>query len=392
MTPSDKGPERQRAESARERDVGGLRIALVLGTSAGGVGRHVRSLAAGLTDLGAQVAVLGPPATEDLFGFAAAGARFEPMDISDRPNPVGDLRTVAKLRGSLRAADVVHAHGLRAGALAVAALAEVKRGPLRLGGGEPPLAVTLHNAAPSGGGPAALVYRALERVVARGATVVLGVSPDLEQRMRELGAREVGAALVPAPPAAPAGPQARDAVRAEQSIGERPLIVAGTSRLADQKGLPTLLEASSGWPQALVVIAGDGPLRAALQARIDAEHLPVRLLGRRNDIPALFAAADVIVVPSLWEGQALLIHEALRSGRPQVATRVGGNPRQVGAAALLIPAGDAGALREAVTQILDDPALAVRMGAAAAQRATELPVEADAVRQVARIYRDLASR
>ncbi len=366
---------------SRETDVGGLRIALVLGTSAGGVGRHVHSLAAGLSGLGAHVAVLGPAATEELFGFAGAGARFEPVPISDRPNPAGDLRTLAVLRRRLRTADVVHAHGLRAGALAVSAL--------RPAG--PPVAVTLHNAAPEGG-RAALIYRGLERIVARWAATVLGVSPDLEERMRDLGAREVGAALVPSPVPAAAGPEARAAVRAELGIGERPLIVAGTSRLAAQKGLPMLLEASTGWTDALTVIAGDGPLRDELQDRIDADGLPVRLLGRRDDIPALFAAADVIVVPSLWEGQALMIHEALQAGRPLVATRVGGIPVQVGQAALLVPSGDAGALRAAVGRVLDDPALAVRLGAAAAQRATELPDEAAAIGQVAGLYRNLATR
>jgi len=381
----------------RGTDVGGLRIALVLGTSAGGVGRHVRSLAEGLIGMGAQVAVLGPPATEELFGFAATGARFVPVTIADRPNPLGDARTVRKLRGLLRSADVVHAHGLRAGALAVAALTGVQPGPLRIGTAGPPVLVTLHNAPPSGGGAAARVYGLLERLVARGATAVLGVSPDLEQRMRDLGAREVGAALVPSPPPdEPPGLTARATVRAELDVAERPLIVAGTSRLADQKGLPTLLDAAAGWaartPKPLVVIAGTGPLQAALQARIDADDLPVRLLGWRDDIPALFSAADVIAVSSLWEGQALMIHEALAAGRPLVATRVGGIPPQVGDAAILIPPNDPSALREAVASILDDPALAVRLGAAAAQRATELPTEADAVRQVATRYRELITR
>ncbi|GAA2159302.1 glycosyltransferase [Actinomadura napierensis] len=389
----------------------GVRVALVLGTSAGGVGRHVRSLAAGLAGRGARVLVCGPAATEELFGFGAAGVRFEEVDLADRPRPVSDARAVARLRKLLRGADVVHAHGLRAGALAVAACARVAPGPLRFSRGGPPLVVTLHNAVIAGGRTAA-IYGALERVVARGAAQVLGVSPDLEERMRSLGARSVGHALVPAPaPRVQPGPAVLADLRAELGVGERPMILT-VARLAEQKGLPTLLDAARGWtgrtPPPLVAIAGDGPLEEELRARIEAEDLPVRLLGRRSDVPALLAAADVAVVPSVWEGQPLIVQEILRAGRPLVAARVGGIPGMVGAggrpagggallqgpeseAALLVPSGDADALSRAVGRILDDPALAVRLGAAAAQRAARLPREDDAVDQLAALYRELTA-
>ncbi|WP_174551002.1 glycosyltransferase family 4 protein [Actinomadura macra] len=389
--------------------VDGLRVALVLGTSAGGVGRHVRSVAAGLVARGARVLVCGPAATEEAFGFVAGGARFAEVDLADRPRPARDARAVARLRGLLRDADVVHAHGLRAGALAVAASARVAPGPLRFSRGGAPLVVTLHNAVITGGRTAA-IHGALERVVARGAALVLGVSPDLEERMRALGARSVGHALVPAPaPLAQPGPAARSDVRAALGVGERPLIVT-VGRLAAQKGLPTLLDAARGWagrtPPPLVALAGEGPLEDELRARIEAEDLPVRLLGRRSDVPALLAASDVAVVPSVWEGQPLIVQEILRAGRPLVATRVGGIPDMVGVgarpangpgllhgpeseAALLVPAGDVGALERAVSRVLDDPVLAVRLGSAAAQRAALLPGEDDATDQLAGLYLEL---
>ncbi|XRQ16582.1 glycosyltransferase family 4 protein [Actinomadura welshii] len=398
-----------------------MRVALVLGTSAGGVGRHVRSVAAGLAGRGARVLVCGPASTEELFGFSAAGVRFAEVDLADRPRPVSDARAVARLRSLVRGADVVHAHGLRAGALAAAACARVAPEPLRLARGGVPLVVTLHNAVITGGRTAA-VYGVLERVVARGAARVLGVSPDLEERMRSLGARSVGHAIVPAPaPQAPPGPAVRADLRAELGVGDRPLIIT-VGRLAAQKGLPTLLDAARDWagrtPPPLVAIVGDGPLEDELRARVDGEELPVRLLGRRSDVAALLAASDVAVVPSVWEGQPLIVQEILRAGLPLVATRVGGIPGMVGAAerppngaaqggagagaggpllhgpeseaALLVPPGDAGALERAVSRVLDDPALAARLGSAAAQRAAMLPDEDDAVAQLADLYRDLA--
>ena len=61
------------------------------------------------------------------------------------------------------------------------------------------------------------------------------------------------------------------------------------------------------------------------QARIDAEHLPVRLLGHRDDVPDLLAAADVVVSSAVWEGQPVGIQEALHAGAAVVATDVGGH-------------------------------------------------------------------
>src|SRR5687768_4307046 len=77
-----------RAEDAGGVD--GLKVAQVLGTSAGGVGRHVRSVAAGLVERGARVVVFGPASTEEQFGFTAAGAGFVAVDITDRPRPMQD--------------------------------------------------------------------------------------------------------------------------------------------------------------------------------------------------------------------------------------------------------------------------------------------------------------
>ncbi|GLZ06767.1 glycosyl transferase [Actinomadura sp. NBRC 104412] len=395
MTESDMAARGSAAPRSAGKDLDGLRVALVLGTSAGGVGRHVRSVAAGLAGRGARVVVCGPAETEATFGFEREGVRFAAVDLADRPRPLNDAKAVTRLRALLRGADVVHAHGLRAGALAVAACARVAPGPLRLAPGGPPLVVTLHNALIADG-RTALVYGALERAVAYGADEVLGVSPDLEDRMRARGARSVGHALVPAPvPRTRLGAAARADLREELGVGERPLILT-VGRLAEQKGLPTLLDASEGWgrrtPPPLVAIVGNGPLEERLRARIDAEDLPVRLLGRRADVPALLAAADVAVVPSVWEGQPLIVQEILRAGRPLVATRVGGIPGMVDDAALLVPPGDAAALERAVNDVLDDPALAARLGAEAARRGADLPTEADAVDQLAGIYLRLAKR
>ncbi len=92
------------------------RIALVVGTSTGGVGRHVRSLAEGLRGRGHRVAVLGPASADRAFGFTGAGIRFVPVPIGAAPS-LGDPGVVLRLGALVSGADVVHAHGVRAGAL-----------------------------------------------------------------------------------------------------------------------------------------------------------------------------------------------------------------------------------------------------------------------------------
>lgn len=176
---------------------------------------------------------------------------------------------------------------------------------------------------------------------------------------------------------------------------ERPLLVT-VARLAEQKGLPVLLDAARTWarrtPPPLVVVAGEGPLRGRLSARIAAEGLPVRLLGDRGDVADLLAAADVFVLASVWEGQPLVVQEALRAGAPVVATDVGGVADLVGDAAVLVPAGDAAALAEGVARVLDDGALAERMRLRSRAAAAVLPRPGDDCDQVIGHYTELVGR
>ena len=363
-----------------------MKLALVLGTSTGGTGRHVKMLAVGCAARGVRVEVFGPAQTDRDFAFGAAapGTGFTPAEIADRPRLPGDLQAIGRLRRLFRAwrPDVVHAHGLRAGALTAIAVAFARTAP-----GRAPLVVTVHNAPPAGGVTGA-IYRLLERIVARNADSVLCVSADLEDRMRAAGARRVGHAVVPAAAVPPTGGVSAEtrsaALRAEFGAEPGQAIVLAVGRLAVQKGFGLLLDAAARWrdlePEPLLVIAGEGPLAASLQAKAASLGLMVRFAGRRDDVPALLAAADVFVLPSVWEGQALILQEALRAAVPIVATRVGGTPGLAGdAAAILVPAGDAQRLAEAVRAVLGDPALAARLREAAAARARLLPDEDAAV-------------
>jgi glycosyltransferase involved in cell wall biosynthesis len=442
------------------------------------MGSHVKMLATGLPARGIAVSVTGPSSADTRFSFSALpSVSFSAVEISGRPR-AGDIAGVLRLRrlflrpaaggprgavgpaaGEPRGAvgpaageppgavgpaaegprgacpgeggfpargHVVHAHGLRAGALTVLALTRARTG-------RPGVVVTVHNA-PPGPGAAGLVYRLLERVVARSADLVLCVSPDLERRMRAAGAARVARAVIAAPASpttrdAPASPTARDAPAAlaardapaalaapaasdapdapdAPDAAEAPAapaapagpvatgvaaglpagrpVVLAVGRLAVQKGFDVLLEAAAAWqdldPVPLVVIAGEGPLDLELRSRAAGLGVDVLFLGHRDDIPGLLAAAAVFVLPSRWEGQPLALQEALRAGTPVVAARVGGVPVLTGEdAALLVPPGDPRALADAIRSVLTNRPLAARLRAAAGGRAAVLPSTEDAI-------------
>ncbi len=434
------------------------RVAYVLGTTDGGTGRHVAMLADGCVRAGLGVRVVGPaqarallrieqaddgasaPGPVDVTGRAvtarAGSVRFDAVDIASSPHPAHDTATVRRLRRLLAGMrpDVVHAHGMRAGALAALALRPypAARWP---GGSPPPLVVTVHNAAPGSTGRA-MVYAALERLVARRADAVLCVSADLAARMRTLGAREVGRAVVPAfdpagpsaanwpvpvaaaPASAPArvpagtaptpgtasessaqaaadspdtGPAAADDLAPDDLSSEGRPVVLAAGRLADQKGFDTLLAAAARWrdrrPEPILVIAGTGPLAGVLASQARQLEVTVRFLGRRDDVAQLLAVADAFVLPSRWEGQPLILQEALRAARPIIATDVGGVRDLTGDdAVLLVRPGDPAALASAVLRVLDDRELAAALARAAAARAAELPTQADATASVLALY------
>ncbi len=396
----------------------------MLGTTAGGTGRHVQMLAAGCVARGIQAEVFAPGETQRAFVFGP-GVTVRTVEFADRPRS-RDGWAVLRLRHLITGsgAGTVHAHGLRAGALAAIALAFIP--PRR----RPPLVVTVHNAPPAAGAAGA-IYRALEQVVVRGAATVLCVSGDLEERMRRAGARDVGRALVPSPEVPPdgvpgtgpsagpaAGPGSRAgggppagsgplgdagshgtgavravrAVRAELTGGTGRPVVLAVGRLAEQKDFASLIEAARQWqdlvPAPLLAIAGAGPLAGSLAARAAPLGPAVRFLGPRPDVPALLAAAGVFVLPSRWEGQPLILQEALGAGCPIVASRAGGIPDLTGEdGALLVSPGDVDALAAAIRRVLTDDALAQRLRAAARERAQALPSQDDAIDAALATYR-----
>ena len=318
-----------------------MRIGLLLAESRGGIGQHVASLVPRFAAAGHQVTVCCPQETADHFGFEPAKLVWDP----------------ARLRGC----DVVHAHGYKAGLAA-------RRDRLR------PLVVSWHNAVLATG-LRGVAMRFGQRVVARSADLTLGASSDLVELARRYGAKDARLAPVAAP-APPAAVRSRAETRAELGLGDEPLVLS-VGRLAPQKDYPMLLTVAAAvrqaHPEVVFAVVGDGPLYDELAARIAREHLPVRLLGHRSDVPDLLAAADVFLLTSRWEARALVVQEAMQAGVPVVARPVGGIPELVGDAALLEP--DATGLADAVGMVLTDPEAAALMRDGGRVRAATWPDE-----------------
>jgi hypothetical protein len=147
--------------------------------------------------------------------------------------------------------------------------------------------------------------------------------------------------------------------------GERLANVVAVGRLVEQKNHELAIRAITQVPGATLAIVGDGTLRPQLE-RLAAElGAPVIFTGVRPDARALMGAADVVVMPSRWEGLPLSALEALASGTPLVATNVRGLRELVtdGENALLVPE-EPEALAAALRRVLDDQELATRLSEA----------------------------
>lgn len=373
--------------------------------AAGGVRAHIRQVSQLLAKDGHQVLLAGPSNVISPAPGAVGGAclRTYQIDIGARPSGA-DLKALRQLKQLAATAQVIHAHGLRAGALAVLA---AKRLPAAK---RPRVVVTLHNL-PVGSAPTRLVGKALHLVVVKGADYVLTVSPDLLKKAKQLGLKAGEIAVVPAParslsdctgtassetdfgttasldpasgPGAGSGPGASSAASSKAA----PCLLT-IARLAPQKGLDLLLEAATLIKQRGIdftwLVAGDGPLKAQLNQQIAAADLPVKLLGRREDIGALLSQADVVVQTSYWEGQPLTLREAMQAGRAIVATDVGGSAYTLaGCGQLVEPQADP--LADAVVAIISDPKRRETLEAASRAAVAKIPGETQLREQLDRV-------
>jgi glycosyltransferase involved in cell wall biosynthesis len=287
-----------------------------------------------LRERGLEVSVVSPSSFRH-FGIAygsgvVGNLRRAPWKAALVPPMLGSFAAAA--RRAARDADLVHAHWLPAGAVA---LATGKPFVVQLWGTDVELARRA---------------RPLARQVLQRARLVVCASRALADAARDLGAREVR--VIPS------------AVEVPQGVGEpaEPPEVLFVGRLSAEKGILELVQAADGMP---LTVAGDGPLRDRVPGALG--FVPHHELG------PLYERAAVVAMPSHREGFGVACAEAMAHGRPVVASAVGGLLDLVvdGETGVLVPPRDVGALRAALERLLGDAALRRRLGQAARARIEE---------------------
>jgi glycosyltransferase involved in cell wall biosynthesis len=192
--------------------------------------------------------------------------------------------------------------------------------------------------------------------------------------------------------------QSPSAARAQLGLPNdgRP-VIGGVGRLDEAKGFTYLLETAarlrSEYPDLVVAIAGDGPLRGDLEAQAADLGIAdaVRFLGFQRDVQVVLDALDVFVLPSLCEALPYAILEAMATELPVVGTAVGGVPEMIvpGETGFVAPARNPDALVDAIRPLLQSADLRQRMGVGGRERVLQHFQERDMVRKTIQLYRDM---
>lgn len=363
------------------------RVLQLTGPSSGGIRRHVAVLAKILAERGMEVDVASPRGVMD--GLDTGAARRHVVEVPDGLSPAGvvaavrALRTLRRERGGW---DVVHAHGLKAGWVALLA---------RPGA---PVVLTVHNVVlDEVAGRQAAMQRRLERLVVRWSRKVVAVSPEIVEHFAGVGPPDHVRFVIPASPA-PVPRRDRAEVRRGLGVTDEQVLVVVAARLHPQKDLPLFVDAwrtvVAAHPTARAVIVGEGPARdeveaAVARAGVDAS---LTLAGASPHAVDEIAAADLVVLSSRWEGAPLVVAEAMQLGRPLVSTRVGVVPEMAGDGAIIVDVGDRDALASAIERFVASPELRAAAGEISRERGTVIYGAAPLVDRIERVYGEVVER
>jgi glycosyltransferase involved in cell wall biosynthesis len=359
-------------------------VRIIARLNIGGPARHTTLLDAGLRRRGYDTLLVhGVPESsegslEHLVTDAGLPARRLPR-LGRAVRPGDDLRTLAQIVGILRevSPDVIHTHTAKAGALGRIAAAVYNAGRRRTA--RAIVVHTFHGHVLEGYFRPAITtaVRRAERVLATLTDRIVAISPaqrdDLVVRFRVAPPRKVVVVPLGLDLARVCGVAGDPATRRALGVAPDAFVIGYAGRLVAIKNVPLLLEAFAGVrrviPDARLLVAGDGPLRADVIDRVRTLGLAesVRLLGWVEDLAPLFGASDVVALTSDNEGTPVALIEAMAAGCAVVSTRAGGVPDLLvdGVTGVLVDRGNAAGLCGAFLQLAKDPALRNRLGRAA---------------------------
>lgn len=312
----------------------------------------------------------------------AAGIRCRPVAIERSMNPLAALRSARAVAEVMREErfDIVHVHTPVAGLIGRLAAWRCK---------VPLIAYTAHGFYFHEHMPwfARTAFIGLEWLAGRVTDILMTQSSEDAElaRSKNLIAGDVIEAIgngVDAGRFKPATDQHRARMRGELATPEDAVVIMMVGRMVAEKGYPELFAAMKH-VDAHLWVAGSR-LQSDHADSVDAalEHVTadpdldarVHLLGERDDIADLLAAADIFTLPSHREGMPRSIIEAMMTGLPVVATNIRGSREEVvdGTTGLLVPVRDTKALAAALSELAADPARRTAMGAAGRERARDL--------------------
>jgi glycosyltransferase involved in cell wall biosynthesis len=225
-------------------------------------------------------------------------------------------------------------------------------------------------------------------VIGRYATRFVTVSESNRRRMIELEGIPADKVLVLPTAYIPHRVTQPTDIRAELGLPADTRVIGVAARLRVEKAhevmITAVAEIVTRFPDAHLVIAGDGPRRQALEAQVASMGLTgnVHFLGERRDVTRILETVDVGALSSDWEGMPLFVLECMATGTPVVATNVGGLPEVVqhGRTGLLVPPRDPAALATAICELLADSGRGQALAAAAGQGVAGFTIDAVALR------------
>jgi glycosyltransferase involved in cell wall biosynthesis len=345
----------------------------------GGVAKAVRQLAHDQSARGWSVRVATPPEGE-------LGVRLGGLAVPWRTGPLSSPHLLGEARDLLRIVervrpDIVHLHSSKAGLA----------GRLSIRGRIATVFQPHSWSFDAARGRARQLALGWERFASRWADVILCVSAAERERGIEHGIRgrfTVIANGIDRTSFPPIDAEGRAAARERLGLLDTPVVLC-VGRLTYQKGQDVLLGAwprvSESVPEARLVLVGDGEDADVLRS---AAPPAVEFAGSRDDVFDWLAAADVVVLPSRWEGMSFVLLEALATGCSVVATDVAGSREALDGAGAIVPVGDYAALGAAVVERLRNPGLREAEQRQAAERARDFDLKRT-LNGVAGLYDDI---
>ncbi len=340
-----------------------MKIMELIRKSEGGMKEHAILLIRGLLQSGHQVVVLCDFPRSDLVSLERAGAQVIRFRFPGTIQPFQDVRKIGQLYSLLRKVkpDLLHCHGFKAGL--IGRTAGIMAGC--------PLVYTVHNMILHGRGKASrfLICR-FEKWFGKRTDATICVSQALKDSMiREMGQNPGSIRVIRNPrPDWDTGDGIK--VRKQYGIGGDDILIGTVARLIPSKGIRFLLEAVPAvldrYPRAVLMITGSGQEETSLKNLAERLGIAGRVIfaGQVHNIWDYYAAFDLFVLPTLSEGLAMTLLEAMSFGLPIIASAVGGIPEVIthGKNGYLIQPGRPQEIRGALKYCLDHPQLAKSYG------------------------------